>query len=315
LKRLSFCCCPNEFPERRAPQQTNREAPAYAGLLRIIAPRGRSGDHLVAALAEGHRGNRLLAAMPPNTLALLEPDLRKVSLEAGAVLLEPGELIENIYFPLTGLISLMVIGKDGNFIETSTVGREGGVGLHSGLGRRRSFTRAIAQIGGKFSTIRTARFEHIANDSAPIRDLISRYTEVLWAETQQTAACNAMHSTSSRLCRWLLQSADRIGSDEVRLTQEFLAQMVGARRTTVTLLAQRMLKGPDQVQTRPYRDPGSQRGRGVRVRMLRRYPRPKASACAWREPLNRCKQCIVRLELLGVIDASVLFQSARRRHG
>lgn len=190
--------------------------------------------------AEGHRDNRLLAAMPPNTLALLEPDLRKVSLEAGAVLLEPGELIENIYFPLTGLISLMVIGKDGNFIETSTVGREGGVGLHSGLGRRRSFTRAIAQIGGKFSTIRTARFEHIANDSAPIRDLISRYTEVLWAETQQTAACNAMHSTSSRLCRWLLQSADRIGSDEVRLTQEFLAQMVGARRTTVSLLAQRM---------------------------------------------------------------------------
>lgn len=190
--------------------------------------------------AEGHRDNRLLAAMPPNTLALLEPDLRKVSLEAGAVLLEPGELIENIYFPLTGLISLMVIGKDGNFIETSTVGREGGVGLHSGLGKRRSFTRAIAQISGKFSTIRTARFEHIANDSTPIRDLISRYTEVLWAETQQIAACNAMHGASARLCRWLLQSADRIGSDEVHLTQEFLAQMVGARRTTVTLLAQRM---------------------------------------------------------------------------
>jgi CRP-like cAMP-binding protein len=87
--------------------------------------------------AKGHRDNRLLAAMPLNTLALLEPDLRKVSLEAGAVLLEPGELIESIYFPLTGLISLMVIGKDGNFIETSTVGREGAVGLHSGLGKRR----------------------------------------------------------------------------------------------------------------------------------------------------------------------------------
>ena len=88
--------------------------------------------------------------MPPNTLALLEPDLRQVSLEPGEVLLEPGELIENIYFPLTGLISLTVIGKDGRFIEASTVGREGAVGLHSGLGRRRSFTRATAQIGGNF---------------------------------------------------------------------------------------------------------------------------------------------------------------------
>jgi CRP-like cAMP-binding protein len=195
---------------------------------------------LVEAWAEGHRDNRLLAAMSPNTLALLEPDLRKVSLEQGAVLLEPGELIENIYFPLTGLISLMVIGKDGNSVETSTVGREGAVGLHSGLGRRRSFTRATAQIAGKFSTIRAARFEHIANGSAPIRDLILRYTEVLWAETQQIAACNAMHGASARICRWLLQSADRIGSDEVPLIQEFLAQMLGTRRTTVTLLAQRM---------------------------------------------------------------------------
>jgi CRP-like cAMP-binding protein len=195
---------------------------------------------LVDPAAQALRHNRLLAAMPPNTLALLEPDLRQVSLEQGAILLEPDELIENIYFPLTGLISLTVIGKDGSSIEASTVGREGAVGLHSGLGRRRSFTRAIAQISGKFSAIRAARFEQIANGSAPIRDVILRYTEVLWAETQQIAACNAMHGASARLCRWLLQSADRIGSDQVPLTQELLAQMLGTRRTTVSLLAQRM---------------------------------------------------------------------------
>ena len=167
----------------------------------------------------------------------------------------------------------MVIGRDGNFIETSTVGREGAVGLHSGLGRRRSFTRATAQIGGKFSTIRAARFEHVANGNAPIRDVILRYTEVLWAETQQIAACNAMHGASARLRRWLLQSADRIGSDEVPLTQEFLAQMLGVRRTTVTLLAAKdASKGPDQVQTRPYCDPRPHRARGVRMRMLPCYP-------------------------------------------
>jgi CRP-like cAMP-binding protein len=163
---------------------------------------------LVDLAAQVLRHNHLLAAMPLNTLALLAPDLRKVSLEQGAVLFEPGELIENIYFPLTGLISLTVIGKDGKFIEASTVGREGAVGLHSGLGRRRSFTRATAQIGGNFSTIQAARFEHIANGSAPIWDVILRYTEVLWAETQQIAACNAIHGASARLCRWLLQSAD-----------------------------------------------------------------------------------------------------------
>ena len=80
---------------------------------------------MVDPAAQALRHNRLLAAMPPNTLALLEPDLRQVSLEQGAILLEPGELIENIYFPLTGLISLTVIGKDGSSIEASTVGREG----------------------------------------------------------------------------------------------------------------------------------------------------------------------------------------------
>ena len=192
---------------------------------------------MVDLAAQVLRHNRLLAAMPLNTLALLAPDLRKVSLEQGAVLFEPGELIENIYFPLTGLISLTVIGKDGRFIEASTVGREGAVGLHSGLGRRRSFTRATAQIGGNFSTIQAARFEHIANGSAPIWDVILRYTEVLWAETQQIAACNALHSASARLCRWLLLSSTATKSP---LTQELLAQMLGARRTTVTLLAQRM---------------------------------------------------------------------------
>src|SRR5262249_18746744 len=117
------------------------------------------------------------------------------------------------------------------------------------------------------------RFEHVANGNAPIRDVILRYTEVLWAETQQIAACNAMHGASARLRRWLLQSADRIGSDEVPLTQEFLAQMLGVRRPTVTLLAAKdASKGPDQVQTRPYCDPRPHRARGVRMRMLPCYP-------------------------------------------
>jgi CRP-like cAMP-binding protein len=208
----------------------------------ILAPySGSLGDRFLAdTAAQGHRDNRLLAALPPDTLALLERDLKQVSLQRGAILLEPGDPVEDIYFPLNGLISLLVVGRNGGGIETGTVGREGAVGLHGGLGGRRSFTRATTQIGGRFSTIRARRFQHIANGSAPVCDLILRYTELLLAEAQQLAACNAMHEAKARLCRWLLQCADRTGRDELPLTQEYLAQMLGVRRTTVTLLAQSM---------------------------------------------------------------------------
>jgi CRP-like cAMP-binding protein len=142
------------------------------------------------------------------------------------------------------LISLLVVTRNGNSIEATTVGREGAVGLHGALGKRRSFTRATTQIGGTFSIIPALRFEQMLNSSAPVRDLIFRYTEVLWAEAQQTAACNAAHDASSRLSRWLLQTADRTGSDNLPLTQDYLAEMVGVRRTTITLLAGAMqLKG------------------------------------------------------------------------
>jgi CRP-like cAMP-binding protein len=96
------------------------------------------------------------------------------------------------------------------------------------------------QIAGDFATIAAVRFNRLASNGAPIRDLIFRYTEVLWSEAQQSAACNAVHAGSPRLCRWLLQTADRIGSNHIPLTQEYLAGMLGVRRTTVTLLAQEL---------------------------------------------------------------------------
>jgi len=182
-----------------------------------------------------------LAALPPEAFAMLDRDLKQVSLAQGEVLYEPGATIDTIYFPQSGvLISLLIVARNGNAVEATTVGREGAVGLHGALGRRHSFTRASTQIGGTFSIIRTLRFEQIVDGSAPIRELISRYTEVLLAEAQQVAACNALHDASSRLSRWLLQTADRIGNDNLPLTQEYLAEMVGVRRTTITLLARAM---------------------------------------------------------------------------
>jgi CRP-like cAMP-binding protein len=187
-------------------------------------------------------GNRLLAALPDDALALLEPDLRQLTLPQGVVCYGAGEPIDQVYFPHTGMISQLVTTGDGDMVETASIGREGGVGLQCGFGPRLSFTRALVQIPGKFSTISAARFEYAVSRNAALRDLILRYTETLWAEAQQNVACNAIHDGSSRLCRWLLQCADRIGSDQLLLTQEFLAEMLGVRRTTVTLLAQELQK-------------------------------------------------------------------------
>jgi CRP-like cAMP-binding protein len=186
---------------------------------------------------QSHRDNRLLAALAPKAFELMRPDLRSISLKQGHELYEPGDDIDQIYFPQNGLLSLLVVTKDGRFFETSTVGRDGAVGLQAGLGPRVSFTRANVQITGKFSVIRADRFAGMVQDDPALRDLISRYIEILWAEAQQIAACNVGHDASARLCRWLLQCADRIDSDTVALTQEFLAQMLGVRRTTVTVLA------------------------------------------------------------------------------
>ena len=153
------------------------------------------------------------------------------------VCFEAGQVINRVYFPLTGMISLFVVTGDGEMIETGTIGREGAAGLQSGFGERKSYGLTTIQIAGDFETIAATRFEQAVSNSAPIRDLVFHYTEVLWAESQQIAACNAAHSGSARLCRRLLQVADRIGSDHIPLTHEYLATMIGARRTTVTLLA------------------------------------------------------------------------------
>jgi CRP-like cAMP-binding protein len=133
---------------------------------------------------------------------------------------------------------LLVVSKDGRAVETATIGREGAVGLHGALGKRLSFTRATTQVAGRFSVIRASALAHLVQDHAPLRDMITRYIEVLWVEAQQLAACNAVHDASARLCRWLLQTSDRIGNDTLPLTQELIAQMLGVRRTTVTIMAQ-----------------------------------------------------------------------------
>jgi CRP-like cAMP-binding protein len=185
----------------------------------------------------GHKANRLLAALPAQAFSSLEGDLKRTSFALGIVLQEPGAQVERIYFPLSGMLSLLVVTEDGSAIETATVGREGAVGIQRALTRRNAFTRAVVQVPGQMSHVSAAAFHNIAAGNGPIKDMIASYTEIQWNEAQQGAACNAVHVAEARLARWLLQTRDRLDSSDVPLTQEFLAQMLGVRRTTVTLIA------------------------------------------------------------------------------
>ena len=192
------------------------------------------------AKTPGLSANKLLAGLPRDDFKLLQGHLTIAPLAQGTALFDVDDEIEQVTFPLSGMVSLLVVMKNGNAIETATVGREGVVGGMAGLGLHRSLVRAVVQLPGVFAHISSAQFRKAAAASKPIVDLCIRYNEVLLAQARITAACNISHEVEARFCRWLLQSRDRAESDTVHLTQEFLAEMLGVRRTSVTEVAIKM---------------------------------------------------------------------------
>jgi CRP-like cAMP-binding protein len=184
--------------------------------------------------------NRLLAALEPTDYALLMPHLRTTHFAQGAVLQEQEAPVDHVYFPLNGLVSLVSVMEDGQVVETAVVGREGAVGAFAGLGPWHAFTRATVQIPATIAVISTSYFQAAVSQSERIRDLLLRYKEALLGQVQQTAACNALHPLEARLARWLLQALDRTNEHGLPLTQDFIAQMLGVRRTTVTVVAGRL---------------------------------------------------------------------------
>jgi CRP-like cAMP-binding protein len=184
--------------------------------------------------------NKLLASLPRDHFDRLLPHLVTISLPQGDVLTEAGDEVDQIYFPHHGMLSLLAVLRDGKAIETATVGREGVVGAMAGLGLYKSLVRVVVQMPTACSRIPATHFRSAAAASDPVRNLCIRYNEVLLSQARVTAACNALHSIEARFCRWLLQSADRAGSDTINLTQEFLAEMLGVRRTSVTEVASKM---------------------------------------------------------------------------
>lgn len=184
--------------------------------------------------------NRLLAMLPHVELERLVPAMNIVSLDQGLVLNEPGEEPDRIYFPHTGMISLLAIMSDGKGVETATIGNEGVVGAMAGLGLHVPLTRAIVQVPLVASRIAAAPFRRAVQASAQLRDMIVRYNDVLLGQVQITAACNALHPIQKRLARWILQTRDRIDTDTVPLTQELLSEMLGVRRSSISEIAHRL---------------------------------------------------------------------------
>jgi CRP-like cAMP-binding protein len=181
--------------------------------------------------------NKLLSSLDPEDLETLSRGLTPVSLEKGALLYEPGDEIDMIYFPHNAVVSLMTLMQSGEAIESATIGREGAVGLNAGVFPRQSLSRVIVQVAGSASRITAAELHRACRKSERLRFMIDRHAEALYGHAIQSVACNALHSVEARFCRWLLCCHDRVDTDRVSLTQEFLADMLGVQRTTVTVVA------------------------------------------------------------------------------
>jgi CRP-like cAMP-binding protein len=185
----------------------------------------------------GPLANKLLAALPHDVSQYLNTHFSIVPMGQGTVLFDVDSEVDQIFFPLSGMISLLVVLKNGNAIETATVGREGVVGAMAGLGLHKSRVRAVIQLAGTVARISATQFRKTIAVSPAISKLCLGYNEVLLAQARITAACNLSHAIEARFCRWLLQSRDRAEGDTVPLTQEFLSEMLGVRRTSVTEVA------------------------------------------------------------------------------
>jgi CRP-like cAMP-binding protein len=181
--------------------------------------------------------NRLLAALSPADFEQLAPHLHPVPLSLRQVLYEPGLEIEKLYFVEEGLCSILTVMADGSTVEVGMIGNDGMVGFSAILiTGQASPSEVIVQVPGSARCINTAQFRTAFNQSEGIRRVVHRCIADSLMLGAQTAACNRLHSMEQRLARWLLMASDRIASDTMPMTHEFLAQMLGVRRSGVTLV-------------------------------------------------------------------------------
>jgi CRP-like cAMP-binding protein len=180
-----------------------------------------------------HANNQLLARLHPSVLLAIRPDLRVVELRHGEVLADTHQRVQRVIFPHAGILSFVVELKNGQAIETGMVGRDGEFGGAQAMDDKVSLNRVVVQVPGRASVIDVDRLRRAADSLPSLRTLLVKYELFFLAQVQQTAACNAVHDVHTRACKWLLRM-HQLAGDDLPLTQEFLAQMMGVRRTSIT---------------------------------------------------------------------------------
>ncbi len=183
-------------------------------------------------------GNRLLGALEPASLERIAPHLERTKLKLGVVVCEAGGLLRHAYFPEGAVLSLLTVLENGSAIETANIGREGAFGLFAAMYSRVSFNRCLVQLEGGMVRCPIELLQSEFKQSEHVRNLFVSYSETLLSQVQQTVACNALHTTEERMCRWLLMMHDRAEGQVLPYTHEFLSHMLGANRKSVTLAAQ-----------------------------------------------------------------------------
>lgn len=189
---------------------------------------------ILKAAAHAPMQNHLLAALPEETFDRISTHLELTPMPLGLVLYESGDLLQHVYFPTTSILSLHYVMENGATAEIAGVGNEGVLGISIFMGGNTTPGRAIVQTGGYGYRIKTRTMMEEFNRAGPMMSWILRYTQALITQISQTAVCNRYHSVEQQLCRWLLLTLDRLPSNELAMTQELVASMLGVRREGIT---------------------------------------------------------------------------------
>ena len=178
--------------------------------------------------------NHLLANIPPAALERWRPQLERVDMPLGQVLYEAGNTLSHVYFPTTAIVSLLYVMQNGASAEISVVGREGIVGISLFMGDESTPSRAVVQSAGEGYRLKAEAMKAEFDLGGPVMHLLLRYTQALITQMAQTAVCNRHHTVDQQLCRWLLLNLDRLQTNELVMTQELIANLLGVRREGVT---------------------------------------------------------------------------------
>jgi CRP-like cAMP-binding protein len=184
--------------------------------------------------------NRLLLALPQDELARLMPDLEPINCQRGDVLTDADSSLEHVFFPDSGVVSVVAVYSNGDIIEMATIGREGCSGVQAALGAQSSSVRLLVQIPGSASKMSRTAFVRALETMPPFRGLMNSYFQAFLEQVLVSVACNGAHNLKQRLARWLLMMHDRCDEDTLLITQSLLAEMLGVRRPSVTNVAREM---------------------------------------------------------------------------